>query len=120
MTAPPGMRHFVTDSDMAGELVEAAKRGEVEIWGRRQYTTEYEKIDRRFWETSGLDIQAYFAHTPKYDLSDGGRTEPKKLLARNATIYVGLRIDHDQMARRWPRASKFDRLVTASMGVEHG
>ena len=42
---------------------------------------EYEKIDRRFWETSGLDIQAYFAHTPKYDLSDGGRTEPKKLFS---------------------------------------
>lgn len=74
---------------------EAARSAEVIVYGRKQNSAIFERIPSPFWETSGLNHNTHM---------HGGqelRTEPLRHLV-DTPIYVDLRVDMDDIRRRWP------------------
>jgi hypothetical protein len=83
------------------ELEREARAGRLDIWGRRNPNHEYEIIPPAYWEVAGLDLLRHL--NPEQQVL---RTEERGGLGgpiMQVPIYVGLRINEDQIKRLWTR-----------------
>ena len=90
------------------EFCLAAERGDLRVEGRPRFRAETLDISHTYWRVGQLALLKYAAYrSGRGDGSDGGETEQKRVdvVPSDFTIYVGLRVNEDEVRSIWPVAN---------------
>lgn len=90
--------------EAAGAMRQAALNGDIEVRGRLENSSEYELIDRHYWETGEFAL----IDCMNPDVRDA-RSRSRSAYDHFVPEYVGLRVDRRQIGLVWPRAPLWSR-----------
>jgi hypothetical protein len=101
--------HDESIEEAARVLRLAALNGELDVWGRLEYSAEYVLIDRLYWDSAVFDL----IECTDPDGTGGKSQKRAPWGSPDITVYVGLRAERRRIEELWP--SPLFKKLTSGM-----